>query len=72
MSIDREAVLEAVRKESGVDDFIPLTLRFHTSFYNKLTKFCDATGIKKAVLVRKLCEIGWELVVETEQNGEET
>lgn len=60
-----------MQKDSGLDDFIPITLRFHLSFYKKVNAFCELTGVKKAVLFRKLCEIGWDVVNGEGEDGKE-
>lgn len=69
MAFNKEETIEAMRKDSGVIDFIPFTLRLHSPFYDKINKFCKATGIKKSILLRRLCEIGWEVITEENSNG---
>ena len=69
MPFDKEKVIEEMLRDSGAIDFVPFTLRLHGPFYEKVDKFCNATGIKKSVLLRRLCEIGWELVTEEKANG---
>lgn len=71
VSFDRAKIIEEMKRDSGLDDFIPITLRFHTSFYNQVNAFCKVTGVKKAVLIRRLCEIGWKVVIGEENEREE-
>ncbi len=71
VSFDRAKIIEEMKRDSGLDDFIPITLRFHTSFYNQINAFCTLTGVKKAVLIRRLCEIGWKVVIGDEENERE-
>lgn len=69
--IDVQAAIEEMRRDSGADDLIPVTMRFHGPFYEQISKFCDTTGIKKAVLIRKLCEVGWVVLTEGDENEPE-
>lgn len=68
MAYDRSKIIEEMRKDSGAIDFVPFTLRLHSPFYVKVNNFCEVTGIKKAILLRRLCEIGWEIVTQEQAN----
>lgn len=64
VDIDRDRIIEQMRVDSGSHELYPMTLRLTKSTYVKINMFCDSTGIKKAVLIRKLIDLGLEVLDE--------
>lgn len=57
--MDKEKLIEEMRKDSGSIDYIPFTLRLQEPDYIKVKKFCEKTGVQMSVLLRRIIKIGW-------------
>ena len=63
-------VIEEMKRYASMDDYTPLTLRIPQTMFDQIEEFCELTGVKKAVLLRRLVEIGWAFIT-TEGDKEE-
>ena len=65
-----QQVIEEMKRYASSDDYTPLTLRIPQTLFEEIEGFCELTGVKKAVLLRRLVEIGWAFIT-TKDNEEE-
>lgn len=57
---------------SDSKDLIPLTVRIESDFYMAMGRFCEAMDIKKSVMLRRLMQIGWEIVTRETEYGKDS
>lgn len=67
---DLNTLIREMQEDSGIVDFIPTTIRLRQPALIKINKFCETTGIVKAVLIRRLIGIGWHQLFEEDLEHE--
>ena len=55
-------LIEEMKRYASNDQYTPLTLRLPETLFTQIEEFCELTGVKKAVLLRRLVEIGWAFI----------
>ena len=57
---DDENLVDSLQRESKLSSYQAVTIRLPPRLFKTLNDFCDETGIKRSILLRRIIQLGWE------------